>query len=144
MGTITSSTLGSTGRATSRAGTVGARVSIVVVRTDPEKGGTEGLSAIMVERGTPGVSYKLISKIGHRLTPNAEITFERTLAYRPPTSWRADPLTMAARANDTRSGPSDAASRSLEPLDPHPRIMDARALTVGGAFTDAARLPVRA
>jgi alkylation response protein AidB-like acyl-CoA dehydrogenase len=54
----------------------GANTSIVVVRTDPDKGGTEGLSAIMVDRGTPGVSYKLISKIGHRLTPNAEITFE--------------------------------------------------------------------
>ena len=27
----------------------------------------------MLERGTPGVSYNLISKIGHRLTPNAEI-----------------------------------------------------------------------
>lgn len=54
----------------------GANVNIVVVRTDPEKGGTEGLSAIMVERGTPGVSYKLISKIGHRLTPNAEIIFD--------------------------------------------------------------------
>jgi alkylation response protein AidB-like acyl-CoA dehydrogenase len=54
----------------------GANASIVVVRTDPDKGGTEGLSAIMVERGTPGVSYNLISKIGHRLTPNAEIVFE--------------------------------------------------------------------
>ncbi|HEU5421791.1 MAG TPA: acyl-CoA dehydrogenase family protein [Streptosporangiaceae bacterium] len=54
----------------------GANVSIVVVRTDPGKGGTEGLSAIMLERGTPGVSYKLISKIGHRLTPNAEIVFD--------------------------------------------------------------------
>jgi alkylation response protein AidB-like acyl-CoA dehydrogenase len=54
----------------------GANVSIVVVRTDPDKGGTEGLSAIMIERGTPGVSYKLISKIGHRLTPNAEIIFD--------------------------------------------------------------------
>lgn len=54
----------------------GANVSIVVVRTEPGKGGTEGLSAIMVERGTPGVSYKLISKIGHRLTPNAEIVFD--------------------------------------------------------------------
>lgn len=54
----------------------GANVSIVVVRTDSEKGGTEGLSAIMVERGTPGVTYKLISKIGHRLTPNAEIVFD--------------------------------------------------------------------
>jgi alkylation response protein AidB-like acyl-CoA dehydrogenase len=54
----------------------GANANIVVVRTDPEKGGTEGLSAIMVERGTPGVSYKLISKSGHRLTPNAEIIFD--------------------------------------------------------------------
>jgi nitroalkane oxidase len=54
----------------------GANVSLVVVRTDPAKGGTGGLSAIMVERGTPGVSYKLISKIGHRLTPNAEIIFD--------------------------------------------------------------------
>jgi alkylation response protein AidB-like acyl-CoA dehydrogenase len=54
----------------------GANASIVVVRTDREKGGTEGLSAIMVERGTPGVSFKLISKVGHRLTPNAEIIFD--------------------------------------------------------------------
>jgi nitroalkane oxidase len=54
----------------------GANTSIVVVRTDPEKGGTEGLSAIMVDRGTQGVSFNLISKIGHRLTPNAEIIFD--------------------------------------------------------------------
>ncbi|MDI3341933.1 MAG: acyl-CoA dehydrogenase family protein [Sphaerobacter sp.] len=54
----------------------GANVSLVVVRLDPEKGGTEGLAAIMVERGTPGVSFKLIDKMGHRLTPNSEITFE--------------------------------------------------------------------
>ncbi|HEY7144256.1 MAG TPA: acyl-CoA dehydrogenase family protein [Streptosporangiaceae bacterium] len=54
----------------------GANVNIVVVRTDPARGGTEGLSAIMVERGTPGVSYKLISTLGHRLTPNAEIVFD--------------------------------------------------------------------
>ncbi len=54
----------------------GANVSIVVVRTEPDKGGTEGLSAIMLERGTPGVTYNLISKLGHRLTPNAEIIFD--------------------------------------------------------------------
>ena len=75
--TSTSSTAASTGRATSRGWDgQGANVSIVVVRTDPSKGGTEGLSAIMLERGTPGVSYNLISKIGHRLTPNAEIIFD--------------------------------------------------------------------
>src|SRR3982751_2345699 len=28
------------------------------------------------ERGTPGVTYNLIQKIGHRLTPNAEIIFD--------------------------------------------------------------------
>jgi len=54
----------------------GANVSIVVVRTDPDKGGTEGLSAIMVERGTPGITYKLINKMSHRLTPNSEIIFD--------------------------------------------------------------------
>ena len=54
----------------------GADVSIVVARTDPGAGGTSGLSAFMLERGTPGVSYTLISKIGHRLTPNAEIVFD--------------------------------------------------------------------
>ncbi|HET9899095.1 MAG TPA: acyl-CoA dehydrogenase family protein [Streptosporangiaceae bacterium] len=54
----------------------GANVSIVVVRTEPDKGGTEGLSAIMLERGTPGVTYNMISKLGHRLTPNSEIIFD--------------------------------------------------------------------
>jgi acyl-CoA dehydrogenase len=53
----------------------GADVSIVVVRTQPEKGGTEGLSAIMVERGTKGVTFNPISKIGHRTTLNAEMIF---------------------------------------------------------------------
>ena len=38
----------------------GANANLVVVRTDPDKGGTEGLSAIIVERGTPGVTYNLI------------------------------------------------------------------------------------
>ena len=54
----------------------GANVSMVVVRTDPDKGGTEGLSAVLVPRGAQGVSFKLISKMGHRLTPNAEIIFD--------------------------------------------------------------------
>jgi alkylation response protein AidB-like acyl-CoA dehydrogenase len=54
----------------------GANVNLVVVRTDPEKGGTQGLSAVLVERGTPGVTYNIIDTIGHRLTPNSEIVFE--------------------------------------------------------------------
>jgi acyl-CoA dehydrogenase len=54
----------------------GANVNLVVVRTEPDSGGTSGLSAIMVERGTPGVTYHIIDKFCHRLTPNAEIIFD--------------------------------------------------------------------
>ncbi|MBN9113407.1 MAG: acyl-CoA/acyl-ACP dehydrogenase [Pseudonocardia sp.] len=54
----------------------GANTSLYVVRTAPEKGGTEGLSAIMVDRGTPGVTFSTIDTMGHRLTPNSEIIFD--------------------------------------------------------------------
>lgn len=54
----------------------GADLNLVVVRTDPDKGGTEGLSAIVIERGTPGISYNLISTSGQRSAPNAEIIFD--------------------------------------------------------------------
>jgi len=54
----------------------GANTSLYVVRTAPEKGGTEGLSAIMVDRGTPGVTFNIIETFGHRLTPNSEIIFD--------------------------------------------------------------------
>ena len=43
----------------------------------PQRGGTSGLSAILVPRGTPGVTYKQpISKLGHRLCQNNWIVFE--------------------------------------------------------------------
>ncbi|MGH3927860.1 MAG: acyl-CoA dehydrogenase family protein, partial [Pseudonocardiaceae bacterium] len=48
----------------------------VIVRTNSEVGGTEGLSAIVVERGTPGISYMHIDKDSHRLASNAEIIFD--------------------------------------------------------------------
>src|SRR4051795_3706356 len=51
----------------------GANLNPVVVRPDPEAGGTSALSAIIVERGTPGVSYTSISTSGQRLAPNCEI-----------------------------------------------------------------------
>ena len=51
-------------------------MSTVIVRTDPDRGGTEGLSAIVVERETPGVTYKFIDKMGHRLAANAEVVFD--------------------------------------------------------------------
>lgn len=55
----------------------GANVNVCIVRTAPDKGGTSGLSAIVVPRGTPGVTYGApISKLGHRLCQNNTITFE--------------------------------------------------------------------
>jgi len=54
----------------------GANVNVCIVRTDPARGGTSGLSAIVVPRGTPGVTYgEPISTLGHRLCQNNEITF---------------------------------------------------------------------
>ena len=54
----------------------GANVNVCIVRTDAEKGGKAGLSAIIVPRGAPGVSYQQpISKLGHRLCQNNSIVF---------------------------------------------------------------------
>jgi alkylation response protein AidB-like acyl-CoA dehydrogenase len=53
----------------------GADVSLCIVRTDPNKGGREALSAVLVERGTPGVEYRVIDKIGHRTCQNVTMTF---------------------------------------------------------------------
>ncbi|GGY09566.1 acyl-CoA dehydrogenase [Litchfieldella qijiaojingensis] len=55
----------------------GANVNVVIVRTDPNKGGKEGLSGMIVPKGTNGVRYEQpISKIGHRLCQNNSIIFE--------------------------------------------------------------------
>lgn len=54
----------------------GANTSLYVVRTDPDKGGTEGLAALLVDRGTPGVTFNTIDSFGHRLTPNSEVIFD--------------------------------------------------------------------
>jgi alkylation response protein AidB-like acyl-CoA dehydrogenase len=54
-----------------------ANVNVVIVRTDPTKGGHEGVSAALVARGTPGVRYEQpIDKIGHRLCQNNSMIFE--------------------------------------------------------------------
>jgi nitroalkane oxidase len=53
----------------------GADVNLCVVRTDLAKGGREALSAVLVERGTPGVEYRVIDKIGHRTCQNVTMTF---------------------------------------------------------------------
>jgi alkylation response protein AidB-like acyl-CoA dehydrogenase len=54
----------------------GADANLCIVRTDRTKGGKEGLSAILVERGTPGISYEVIDKIGHRTCQNVTMTFK--------------------------------------------------------------------
>ncbi|MET0413514.1 MAG: acyl-CoA dehydrogenase family protein [Polyangiaceae bacterium] len=55
----------------------GANVNVCIVRTDPQKGGKEGLSAIIVPRGAPGVRYEQpIAKLGHRLCQNNSIVFD--------------------------------------------------------------------
>ena len=55
----------------------GANVNVCIVRTEPKRGGKSGLSAILVPRGTPGITYKQpISKLGHRLCQNNSIVFE--------------------------------------------------------------------
>lgn len=55
----------------------GANVNVCIVRTAPDRGGKSGLSALIVPRGTSGVTYDTpISKIGHRLCQNNAIRFE--------------------------------------------------------------------
>ncbi|MCD0423444.1 acyl-CoA/acyl-ACP dehydrogenase [Rubrivivax sp. JA1024] len=55
----------------------GADVNVCIVRTAPKSGGTEGLSAIIVPRGTAGMHYEQpISKLGHRLSQNNSIVFK--------------------------------------------------------------------
>jgi alkylation response protein AidB-like acyl-CoA dehydrogenase len=55
----------------------GANVNVCIVRTEPQRGGKSGLSAILVPRGTPGVTYRQpISKLGHRLCQNNGIVFK--------------------------------------------------------------------
>jgi nitroalkane oxidase len=55
----------------------GANVNVCIVRTDPERGGKTGLSALLVPRESRGVTYlQPISKLGHRLCQNNSIVFE--------------------------------------------------------------------
>jgi alkylation response protein AidB-like acyl-CoA dehydrogenase len=54
----------------------GVDVQTAIVRTNSAAGGTSGLSALVIERGTPGITYKFIDKEGNRLAANAEVTFE--------------------------------------------------------------------
>jgi alkylation response protein AidB-like acyl-CoA dehydrogenase len=55
----------------------GANVNTVVARTDRSKGGKEGLSVLLVPRGTPGMTFETdIDKFGHRLNQNCNMMFD--------------------------------------------------------------------
>ncbi len=55
----------------------GANLNVVIARTDPKSGGKQGLSVILVPRGTPGMSFEPpIDKVGHRLNQNAHVVFD--------------------------------------------------------------------
>ena len=53
----------------------GADVNVCVVRTDRTKGGQEALSAVVVERDTPGIRYEVIDKMAHRTCQTVTMTF---------------------------------------------------------------------
>ncbi|UWR24597.1 acyl-CoA dehydrogenase family protein [Sulfitobacter sp. S190] len=54
----------------------GADTNLCVVRTDRTKGGKGGLSALLVDRGTAGITYEVIDKVGHRTCQNVTMTFK--------------------------------------------------------------------
>ena len=55
----------------------GADINIVVARTDRSKGGKEGLSCLIVPRGTKGFRVEgILDKLGHRLTVQPRVIFE--------------------------------------------------------------------
>jgi nitroalkane oxidase len=51
----------------------GADQNTFIVRTDPEKGGKEALSALLVPRGTSGIEYTLVEKYAMRTVPTYEV-----------------------------------------------------------------------
>lgn len=82
----------------------GADTNLCIVRTDRRKGGKAGLSAILVDRGTPGITYKVIDKIGHRTCQNVTMTFEGVRVPEENVFARGDGDMVIAR-NFTWSGP---------------------------------------
>lgn len=54
-----------------------AKLYFIFARTDPTKGGPEGVTVFIVPRGTPGFTTgRIEDKIGQRLINNAELIFE--------------------------------------------------------------------
>ncbi|MCA1457788.1 acyl-CoA/acyl-ACP dehydrogenase [Bradyrhizobium sp. BRP22] len=55
---------------------LGTNSQCCIIRTDTSVGGTQGLSAIVIERGTPGITWTFLDKEGHRTTSNALVVFK--------------------------------------------------------------------
>jgi alkylation response protein AidB-like acyl-CoA dehydrogenase len=53
----------------------GADMNLCVVRTDRTGGGTESLSAVILEPDTPGLEYEVIDKLAHRTCQNVTMRF---------------------------------------------------------------------
>jgi len=69
-----------------------ARLYVVFVRTDPNKGMSDGCSTFMIPKGHPGMSFgRVHDKMGFRLLHNQEIIFENC---RVPKEWMLGPLNM--------------------------------------------------
>ncbi|MDX1875181.1 acyl-CoA dehydrogenase family protein [Mycolicibacterium sp. 120266] len=54
---------------------LGADLNVCVARTDCSKGSAGALSVFVVERGTAGIEYEVIDKLGHRTCQNVTMTF---------------------------------------------------------------------
>lgn len=82
----------------------GADTNLCIVRTDRDKGGKQALSAILVDRGTPGITYEVIDKIGHRTCQNVTMTFNNVRVAEENAFAEGDGDMVIAR-NFTWSGP---------------------------------------
>jgi len=60
----------------SRLGRIGDQYQTAIIRTDSSVGGTEGLSAIVIERGMQGITSTFLNKEGHRTTSNSLVVFK--------------------------------------------------------------------
>jgi nitroalkane oxidase len=82
----------------------GADVTTCIVRTDRSGGGKSALSAILVERGTPGVEFEVIDKLAHRTCQNVTMTFRDVRVPRENMFAHGDGDLLIGR-NFTWSGP---------------------------------------
>lgn len=112
----------------------GANLNTVLVRHDPKQGGIQGISAIIVERGTEGVFYEQpIDKSGHRLNQNNHVRFEdcRVPAANLFAQGKGD---LIVSKSFTWSGPVAAIAAVAQARGAYEYVLDwAKTYTAGGA-----------